>query len=351
MIQFNKDLAMYMSAHCERPLHRPPLDDLLPTPPLAKPGHGIDRDETEKGKVDMEALTTLPISVTPTSIPSSARPDVLAGNSTNTDYDKAIIGWSMHSDSIGPYAGSSMISLVDKASGYALVEKRPKGVGASAKILQGFFRKYKLRNHLTRMLSSDSAQVYTGDKLKKILVEFNCISDFSPPYKQAYNGYIEQIQYLIMCTTISLLANAPHLSIVFWPSACKMATLLWNLQQCPIVGQENMCRLEAFIHDNIDMNEIVILPFGIPIRFAISKKQRIALNKTFEKTPKTYKRKRGKSTIDGNMDRCSFGVYLFASYDPVTGSGLRGGITVYCHDTREIYETIDWEVLSAVPSQ
>ena len=133
------------------------------------------------------------------------KPDVLAASSMHTDYDKAIIGWSMRSDSIGPYAGSSMISLVDKASGYALVEKRPKGVSAYATICnQGFLRKYKLRNHVTRMLSADSAIVYTGDKLKKILVEFNCISDFSPPYKQAYNGYIEQIQYLLMCTTISL---------------------------------------------------------------------------------------------------------------------------------------------------
>jgi hypothetical protein len=74
-----------------------------------------------------------------------------------------------------------MITLVDKASGYAQVAKRPKGVGASAKIIQGYFSRYKLKGHMTRMLSSDSATVYTGDKLRKILNDFNCISDFSPP--------------------------------------------------------------------------------------------------------------------------------------------------------------------------
>jgi hypothetical protein len=117
----------------------------------------------------------------------------------------------------------------------------------------------------------------------------------------------------------SMLSCARHLSEVFWLKAWEHADLIHSFGPCNIKGKENLTKYEAIRGVKPNLNDIVMLPFGISVEFHIPKDQR---GKYFDKTRR--------------------GSYVGASLDH------HGSIQVWSHSTRKKITTGSFRVLHEV---
>jgi len=226
--------------------------------------------------------------------------DVVRPNSSSDDstyrqieHRNIVLGQEVGADFYGPVLNVSMLSLVDKASGFginkAISYSNRKGSREVVlldtkknipKILKEFFDVYERYGHHVKtfgkpinVMKTDFDTIFRSDAVQALCRENGISQQYSPPFQHSYNGLAESHNKYISNKVATLFACANWVPEAFWPIAWDHAELLNNLRQSKVPGSQKT-RYEEFYGTKPDLKSLVMLPWGQPVEFWVPKSQR-----------------------------------------------------------------------------
>jgi hypothetical protein len=233
-----------------------------------------------------------------------------------------IMGMEVGTDIFGPLLGATIVTAVDKCSGYGISQKLKAGKKGLAMAIEEIADLYEEQGHPIQVLRSDSEAAYkTYDMVIGILRKKGIKPQYSAPYQKAYNGLAEIHHGIIRSKATSMMCCALHLPQQFWVGAWYHAELVNNLRQSRYPGS-TVTRWEEFYGVKPDFKRMVVAPFGHPVLYRVPKERRQS----------------------GLTERGRLGVYIGPS------DSIEGGIRVYSYKTKRVIDTDTYELLEAIPN-
>ena len=233
-----------------------------------------------------------------------------------------VMGMEVGTDIFGPLLGATIVTAVDKCSGYGISQKLQKGKKGLATAIEEIVDLYEEQGHPIQTLCSDSEAAYkTHEMVMGVLRQRKIKAKYSAPYQKSYNGLAEVHHNIIRSKATSMMCCALHLPQQFWVGAWYQAEVVNNLRQSRLPGS-TVTRFEEFYGVKPDFKKRVMAPFGHPVLYRVPKERR----------------------EPGLTAKGRLGVYIGPA------DAIEGGIRVYSYKTKRVIETDTYELLAAVPN-
>ena len=188
------------------------------------------------------------------------------------------IGYQVGLDFFGPILSISLLSIVDKASGYYFCEAIKKSATKDhERAVRVCINHYARHGHHSKEWKApikearlDEDPKFLSANVASIFEQNGIETTFSPPHEHQFNGLAEGRHRIMIGETTCNMAQSPWVSESLWIAAWNFSRATRNLLPSLRPGYDSITREEDFTGKKPDFNKQIYLPWGMPVLYPIS---------------------------------------------------------------------------------